>query len=220
MDVVAIIVVVAGVATVLSLAYLASIGSRSLPDWWRERRKVNKSGLALREPLPPITTEVAWDAVRDGVTRFTDLNTREYDLIVGIAKGGLPIAVAVANRLPAAGFSAMLKKYVDTKHAPFFVFEEGTNKRSIRTKQVNFALPLEIPPVRRALIVDDVTTFGNSLATAESLVLGQFPEAEIDFFVFAADLSRLAASRPSIADRTRCAREVDNRAEWLRFPWE
>jgi hypoxanthine phosphoribosyltransferase len=182
-------------------------------------RGKGKEASAPRDPKPMVTG-VSWDEVRAAVDEFTGGSTVRYDLIVGIARGGLPIAVAVAERFQDALFSVMLKRYVDTRDVPFFVFEEDSHRRSRRTKQVEIALPFDDASIRSILVIDDVTTFGNSLEAAEFLLRSKFPSAQIDFYVYAADLPRLSASRPDIAGRIAFSRTIDNKRQWLKFPWE
>ena len=230
MDLASSITIIAGIAGILGFLYLLFIGQKNLFEWWKDKKSSNENNNHMKtqtnqELPPPIedtkVTLVSWEALISAVDKFSSECRTEYDLIVGIAKGGLPIAVSLAHRLPNARFSAMLKRYIDVKQAPFFVFENESHRRSKRKKVIDsFTLPVHDKEVKRILIVDDVTTFGNSLETAELLIKEQLRNAEIDFFVYAVDVSRLSASKPEISKRVKYHREIDNRIEWLQFPWE
>lgn len=162
-------------------------------------------------------TIVPWDSLIIAVDRFASDCTKEYDLIVGIAKGGLPIAVCLAHRLKNVRFSAMLKNYIDVSQDPFFVFKK--NPSGI-LRDDSSILPVYDKKAKRILVVDDVTTFGNSLETAELLIRKQVKDVEVDFFVYALDAARLVESKPKILQRVKCHLIIDNRLEWLQFPWE
>jgi len=224
------ITIFAGLAGILGFLYLLFVGQKNLFEWWADKKASKKNNNLSRtqtpNELPPSTentkiTLVTWDELITAVDKFASECPKENDLIVGIAKGGLPIAVSLTHRLPNARFSAMLKRYINAKQAPFFIFENETHRRSNRKKVIDsFTLPVHDKEVKRILVVDDVTTFGNSLETAELLIRGQLKNTEIDFFVYAVDVSRLSASKPEFSKRVKYHREIDNRLEWLQFPWE
>lgn len=230
MDILPTITIVAGLAGILGFLYLVFVGQRNLFEWWRDRKasKENSkavSALTTQELPPPVEntkiTLVMWDTLITAVDRFASECQKEYDLIVGIAMGGLPIAVSLTHRLPNTRFSAMLKRYVNVRQAPFFIFEDESHRRSNRKRIIDsFTLPVHDKEVKRILVVDDVTTFGNSLEAAELLIKEQLKDAEVDFFVYAVDVSRLGAAKPELSMRVKYHREIDNRLEWLQFPWE
>jgi len=230
MDILSPITIIAGLSAILGFIYLLFIGQKNLFEWWEDRKASkknnNKSGNQIHKDLPAPAEEtkitlVTWDEVITAVNKFASECQKEYDLIVGVAKGGLPIAVSITHRLPNARFSAMLKRYINVKQAPFFVFEDESYRRSNRKKIIDsFTLPVQYKEVKKILVVDDVITFGNSLEAAELLIKKQLKNAEIDFFVYAVDISRLSATKPEISKRVKYYREIDNRLEWLQFPWE
>ena len=230
MDLAVIFQTVGAAAGTLLVAYTIFVGQRSIGDLRRSRRlgremqALAERGLEGDSPsarVGPRVTVVEWDELQAAVDEFCARNLTQFDLIIGIARGGLPIAAALAHALPEARFSTMVKTYVDVKQKPFFVFKDGTHLRSDRKKIFeSFSIPDLEKKVKHILVVDDVGTFGYTLEAAELLIRAQSADALIEFFVFAADLPRLAASRPNVVERLHFHREVDNRAEWLEFPWE
>ena len=73
----------------------------------------------------------------------------------------------------------------------------------------------------RVLVVDDVTTFGNTLEGVTDSIHKRLGAAvQVTYYVHAVDLDRLSASKPQICSRLHYSEAINNRKIWLRFPWE
>jgi len=166
---------------------------------------------------------VHWDEIIEGIDRFIAESSTRPSVIVGISRGGLPIAVALAHRYSNMPLAGIFKRYEPEVDHPFFVFAENADVRS--EDRVRLFDVLAWPSIQSSgssiLVVDDVTTFGNTFEAAESLIrfrVGDSPE--IRFFTFAADRKRLAAAKPGVFRRLHTVADVDNRSTWMVFPWE
>lgn len=139
--------------------------------------------------------------------------------MVGVQPDGVSIANLLAGRLQTR-YAAMDKHYPQSKRTAFFVFDPDKHSRSARASVTQFTPPPDIADPKRILVVDGVTTFGNGLLKAEEEILKKYSDAHIDFYVYAIDEARLAASHPELVDRVAFHRSIDNRSTWLHFPWD
>lgn len=167
--------------------------------------------------------DIQWADVLAGLDRFAG-QPRDVDLVIGVARGGLPLAIAMAMRLERSEFGVYLKRYTDDDaDRPFAVFDMPSRTRRGRQK-VEDGLVLPGLLHRRevnVLVVDDVTTFGNTLESATDAVIKRLGVlAHIEYYVHAVDLNRLSTSKQHIFVNLHYAVEIDNRKMWLRFPWE
>jgi hypoxanthine phosphoribosyltransferase len=167
-------------------------------------------------------TVVSWDEIVFATKNFVSINKIKYDLILGIARGGIPIAILLNNLIEGSKFSVLQKSYLKADTVPFFIFDGDNPSRSKREKLIDaFAFPNFNDEVKNVLIVDDVTTFGNTLDWAKKILherLGK--NINIKYFTFAADINRISVSNPDIVDALYTSKNIDNFNEWMVFPWE
>lgn len=142
-----------------------------------------------------------------------DLRSFRPDLIVGIARGGLTLAVTLSHHLGVRRMGvATIHKYVDD--APF--------APAGRVELESLLLPDGL--FRRVVLVDDIVSVGDTMITAAAHVrqaLGA--EVSIAHAALIADVARLRRHRPALLHAEHgflYALGGDNEAMWVAFPWE
>lgn len=135
------------------------------------------------------------------------------DLVVGIAKGGLPIAVTLCHRLGAPAFGSM------------HLFQSTTDAAldldvSAPLKYQGAVLP-DVHP-RSILLVDDVVTKGLVMAEGERLLREHYGNGiEVTPVTAFSDPAGIAAGPVAeLSNRLVAAEEIDNSRVWIVFPWE
>jgi len=204
-----------GFAAVGTLMW-AMVGSPSVLNWWPRKLKQPPSTAPSAKRR---VVNVEWGQVEAAASKFAAKNSVSYDLVVGIQPDGVSMANLLAGRLQTR-YAAIDKHYLQSKRTAFFVFDPNKHSRSARASVTQFIPPSDIVNPSCILVVDGVTTFGNGLLKAEGEVLKKFNNARIDFYVFAVDQPRLAASHPEIVDRVAFHVSIDNYRTWLHFPWD
>ena len=206
---------------------LATIRQRRRAAWVRlmaeeltemERRE---TGEATLEGLEPATAraeraEVSLDWETFGTMLehvASKLAAFEPDLVVGVARGGLPLAVALCHRLGVRNLGTVfIRKYQ----------QDGAFAPPGRVVVDGVRLPAGA--ARRVVIVDDIVSVGDTILAAESYVREQLPgDVVVGFASLVADTPRLRQHRPELfaAGVTFVyAMSVDNAATWVTFPWE
>lgn len=207
--------VIGGFAALGTLIWVM-VGSPSLVKAVRNR--INNSSAPVHPPKRRVLN-IEWGQLEAAARTFATENSSTYDLVVGIQPDGAMLANLLAARLQLRCV-AMDKYYPQVRRTSFFVFDQNKHSRSVRASMTQFTPPSDIVNPSRVLIVDGVTTFGNGLLKAEEEVFKQFNDARIDFYVYAVDQPRLAASHPELAERVRYSRAIDNFVTWIHFPWE
>jgi adenine/guanine phosphoribosyltransferase-like PRPP-binding protein len=166
---------------------------------------------------------VHWAELIAGIDRFVG-SADGFDLLIGIARGGLPLATALSARFDRCGFGVYARRYLDEAATrPFAVFDGSSMARRARVKiEDGLLLPAIFQkPDMRVLVVDDVTTFGNTLEGVTDSIHKRLGSAvQVSYYVHAVDLDRLSASKPQICRRLQYSEVINNRKTWLRFPWE
>lgn len=159
---------------------------------------------------------VEWKAVEQWVRQVAQ--EIAFDTIVGISRSGLPIAVALSALRPEAGLAILGRVGPRGPKPPLYDFAADRADRRAHLEQ---SLELGFLPETacRILIVDDVATFGDTLFVAAQKVRQSAPDAPIRFATYAADLMRLTASRPEIAQLLSYQITIDNAETWVTFPW-
>lgn len=168
---------------------------------------------------------IPWADIQTSTLRFINYcieNRIEYDMILGVAKGGLPIATIISNYFNNAAFAVVLKEYINESTGPFSVFKGQNITRSYREKRQEwFYIRQSVSKIKRVLIVDDVSTFGHALKDAATLVYKEFgSNIQIDYYTHALDPTRLATEMPDVYDNTISFNQFDNDKIWYSFPWE
>ena len=162
-----------------------------------------------------------------GVTRALDWNQFEamcgrlasqladadIDLVVGIARGGLPFAVRLSHALGAGGFGVLYLRQT-ASNAAFDL--------DITAPVSNEGALLPEGGYKRVLIIDDIVTVGIVMKEAERLVRRQYGD-DIDVVLASgyADLTQISAGPvPDLAGRLIADADIDNTTIWIEFPWE
>lgn len=157
---------------------------------------------------------VSWSELDAIGSSLTDqLAEHEPDLIVGIARGGLPLAVLLSHRTGCRSFGSVLAQKTDSEEA-FAVSPTG---------QVELGDAM-LPPVapRRVALVDDVVAHGDVFAVVAESLAQRWPERPEIIFA-TAFLDRASVRRGPYADvLDRCVfgEDIDNQRVWVVFPWE
>jgi hypoxanthine phosphoribosyltransferase len=141
------------------------------------------------------------------------LDGQPPDLVVGIAKGGLPIAVTLCHRLHAPAFGSL------------HLFQSATNAAldldvSAPLKYQGAVLPDGHP--RRILLVDDVVTKGFVMVEGERLLRERYGDSiEVTPVTAFSDPAGIASGPVTeLSKRLVAAEEIDNTRVWIVFPWE
>lgn len=159
---------------------------------------------------------IAWQAIQPWVRELA-ADQDQWDCIVGVSRGGLPLAVSLSYHCDGKPLEFLYRSQSLGSRAPFYVFDEGREERLNHARQ-NFRLTT-CGRYQRPLVIDDVTTFGDTLTVAEELLTAEGAK-DIHFATFAADLTVLNRERPRLASRVRYGIEIDNSRVWLSFPWQ
>jgi adenine/guanine phosphoribosyltransferase-like PRPP-binding protein len=139
--------------------------------------------------------------------------TRGIDLVVGVVRGGLPLAVALAHRLHLRSFGVLHLSRTTSDSA--FALDEATT-------MIHQGALLPPGPFRHVLLVEDVVANGVLVREAEHLLRARYgSDLEISVVTLFADLDRVAQG-PAIdlAKRLVSDQVIDNRRVWITFPWE
>jgi len=103
--------------------------------------------------LPKKVLKIAWakyGQLQDELVKKLEIN--RYDLVVGIARGGLPIAVAISNKFDIPMQSITIRAYSGTK-------------RLGKPKVIPWISNLDIKG-KRVLLVDDLCDTGDTMIAA------------------------------------------------------
>lgn len=119
---------------------------------------------------------------------------RKFDLVIGIARGGVPVAMVVADRLGARMDYINVKSY------------DGIAKRS--RPKILTTITQEVGG-ERVLLVDDIVDEGETMETVTEFLLGKHPEEVTTAALFTKPWSSM---RPDISLGV-----VEN---WVVFPYE
>jgi len=119
---------------------------------------------------------------------------REFDVVVGIARGGLPVAMAVADEIEAGLDFVTVRSYTG--------IGERSSPRILRTVTESVA-------GRRVLVVDDIIDHGETMQTVVGHLNGRRPGLLQTASIFTKPWSRF--------DPDFSLRKV---ASWVVFPYE
>jgi hypoxanthine phosphoribosyltransferase len=159
---------------------------------------------------------IAWQAVHLWVRELA-ADQDQWDCIVGVSRGGLPLAVSLSYYCDGKPLEFLYRSQALSSRTPFYVFGEGREERLDHARR-NFRLTTG-GKYQRPLVIDDVTTFGDTLTVADELLAAD-GATDIRFATYAADPEILNRERPALAARVRYAIAIDNSRIWLSFPWQ
>jgi hypoxanthine phosphoribosyltransferase len=157
---------------------------------------------------------VSW-AEFDGICRglAKRLRSFELDLVVGIARGGLPAAVHLAHLLGAPHFGSVHATKTTSNAAFAIAAGDGVEVHGSMLPDV---------PARRALLVEDIVTFGDVFQHVTPLVRARYRDPlEIVHATLFADLEQIVTGpNPGLIESLFYGEAIDNRATWIVPPWD
>lgn len=159
---------------------------------------------------------IAWQAIHLWIRELA-ADQDQWDCIVGVSRGGLPLAVSLSYYCDSKPLEFLYRSQAPGSRAPFYVFDAGREERLNHARR-SFRLTTG-GRYKQPLIIDDVTTFGDTLTVAEELLLAE-GVTDPSFATYAVDLTVLNRERPKLASRVRHAIAIDNSSIWLSFPWQ
>ena len=136
-----------------------------------------------------------------------------FDLVVGIARGGLPGAVFIAHLLGSPPFGS-IHACKTTSNDPFAMNAEDD------VDVQGTMLPDGAP--RRALLVEDIVAIGDVFHRCAALLRDRYGERlEIVHASLFADLDQIAAGpHASLLESLFYGERVDNKRVWIVPPWD
>src|SRR5581483_466846 len=157
---------------------------------------------------------VSWsefDAICRGLARR--LRGFELELVVGIARGGLPAAVHLAHLLEAPWFVSVHATKTTSNAAFAIAADDGVEVHGSMLPDV---------PARRALLVEDIVTFGDVFQRVTPLVRERYGSGlEVVHATLFADLEQIATGpNPGLLESLFYGEAIDNRAVWIVPPWD
>lgn len=164
--------------------------------------------------------DIAWMEINAWISNLAQ-DLGNIDLIVGIARSGVPIATAFSYALPNANLSFATRISPRGKSDAFYIFDGGRESRFKYNQEVIDVTNIpEDDRSIRVLLVDDVATFGDTLTIVKTKLAKRLPKSEILIACYALDSSRLSESRPELVKQVMSNIEIDNEKVWLKFPWQ
>ncbi|MEM9359943.1 MAG: phosphoribosyltransferase family protein, partial [Pseudomonadota bacterium] len=158
--------------------------------------------------MEPKICQVSWEEIVECNTRLV-ADWDIPDAIIGISRGGVPIAVHLSYLAPLVPMSVVSRVAAKGNNDPFYVFQNDKGERRSR-KPREFRIPELYGQPKKILIVDDVATFGGTLEVVSTMVQTLHPHAECSFYCHAVDRKRLRDQRPWIDAETRSFNDIDN----------
>lgn len=156
-----------------------------------------------------------YQAAVDGLATSLQLQ-RLPDLIIGVARGGLPLSVSLSHALGVrrVGLALAGKSHDDQTAATLRPLDD--------IDYGGLLLPRDSGLPKRVLLVDDIVAKGDvfsRLRTEVDVALGS--AAHYHHATLFADTASLRAGQyADLLGHLDFAREVDNSRCWIRFPWE
>lgn len=164
----------------------------------------------------PEILKVEWSELEAWLRTLCD--QREFDGVVGIARSGLPIAVALSFLRPDTTLAVLSRIAPRGAKLGFYDFD-ADRKARIDSLRDAFELTRFTRKPKKLLVVDDVATLGDTLLVAREKILQEIPDVEIAFACYAVDMTRLTKANPEIFDKTSFAISIDNQKTWVSYPW-
>jgi hypoxanthine phosphoribosyltransferase len=152
-----------------------------------------------------------FDDICRGLARRLEDTT--FDLIVGIARGGLPAAVYLAHLLGEPPFGT-IHACKTTSNDPFAMHAEDE-------VDVRGAMLPDLEP-RRALLVEDIVAIGDVFHRCAEILRTRYGVAlEIVHASLFADIEQIAAGpHGSLLESLFYGERVDNKRVWIVPPWD
>jgi len=157
---------------------------------------------------------LSWDDFETlALSLVEQLRDKQYDLILGIARGGLPLSVYLSHKLEMRTFGTLLAKKTRSEEA----FALARQDRLVIS---DYILPSCQP--RSILVIDDVVAYGDLFSSVETLLHTHYgPELHISYATLFLDKHQVSQGPfGSILNTLYYAENIDNSRIWIVFPWE
>ncbi|WP_440115834.1 phosphoribosyltransferase family protein [Paenibacillus sp. QZ-Y1] len=155
-----------------------------------------------------------WDTFQKDIGLIIqNLGNIEWDLIVGVARGGLPLAVSLSHGFKCKNFGVVVASKTNSEDA----FDVNPTMRVLGEP----SLP-ELKNVYNVLIVDDIVALGDGFSLVEKLHIHKYGDKiNIRFVSLFADFDQIKQGEYSeIVSRMFSPNPIDNKLVWVEFPWE
>lgn len=161
----------------------------------------------------PVIQALDWSGLEQSRAVLAErLRGESIDLIVGLARGGLPLAVCLSHDLECRAMGVVFVTKTQSE-AAFAVFEQGR-------MEVSALLLPECEP-RTILVVDDIVAVGDAFTAVGERLAERFGNARLLYATIYADVANIRRGPyRSVLERLTFANEIDNSAVWIAFPWE
>jgi hypoxanthine phosphoribosyltransferase len=130
-----------------------------------------------------------------------------YDLVLGIARGGLPLSVYLSHKLGTRTFGALLAQKTKFEKRDRLVVSE-------------YILPPCQP--QTILVIDDVVAYGDLFASVDALLRSYYgSHVSIIYATLFIDMAQVSQGPfHSMLETLSYAEDIDNSQIWIAFPWE
>jgi hypoxanthine phosphoribosyltransferase len=162
----------------------------------------------------PTTRSLDWttfERLCESIARRVE--DERIDLVVGVARGGLPPAVWLSHRLDTGAFGTVLARKTTSEEA--FALD-----RESRLTMDGSVLPACAPST--ILVVDDVVAYGDLFAAVEGSLRDRYGEDVcLRPAALFADRAQIGAGPYApLLDTLVYGEDIDNTSVWIDFPWE
>lgn len=157
---------------------------------------------------------MTWSEFENGGTHLAaHLVTEPIDLIVGIARGGLPLAVFLSHRLGCRTFGTVLVQKTKSDTITSFDWRDTLT-----------VAESALPNIRAetALIVDDIVAYGDAFTAVEELLCNRYGGGlRCLHAALFADVTQIKAGPYApLLEKLCYGEDIDNTTTWIVFPWE
>jgi hypoxanthine phosphoribosyltransferase len=134
------------------------------------------------------------------------------ELIVGLARGGLPLAVCLSHDLDCRAVGTVLVTKTHSDDA-FALLDRGT--------VVVSELLLPEIAAKTILVVDDIVACGDAFTAVAERLRAKFGNVCLLYGTIYADVANIRRGPyAAVLERLQYAFDIDNSAVWITFPWE
>ncbi|MBA9087201.1 hypoxanthine phosphoribosyltransferase [Fontibacillus solani] len=159
-------------------------------------------------------TKCEWPSFQHDVDKISQkLRHVDWDLIVGVARGGLPLAVALSHSLHCKSFGVVAAGKTNSEKA----FDLGYTMEIIG--QPIFP---EVDNCKNVLVVDDIVAVGDGFSMVQCMINEKYGRnLNIQFASLYADIENIQQGPfGDILNRLYSPNHINNQMIWVQFPWE
>lgn len=162
-----------------------------------------------------VNLEISWRQVGEIGGRLSScLDGKGVELVIGIARGGLPYAVAISHALSVKAFGTIhLDCAPAGKSAAFDPVSGAVSLVASALPDGNFNV---------IAVVDDMIGWGETMAQAERVITERYLNRP-KIYLVSPFIDRRRFARGPMAGRMNDVisdREIDNARVWVSYPWE